>query len=199
MHGANSSGTSDNSHVKATSSSNTSAAPTVRCHFCNKLGHYKSNCRQYESLRNSPAYQARLSHPARTQLIYDHLEDSVFAPKTCPTTSCTNATCDGYHCYTSFPEDEFSSAESYFNGNLLSSVENAKLDRPMDSTPPLARSVYVAQEAYWGNHGVTIKHISPMIGTGKIGMRVMKNTRVTLWITRKIKMAMAKIRMKKFT
>jgi hypothetical protein len=42
------------------------------------------------------------------------------------------------------------SAESYFNDNLLSSVENAKLDRPMDSTPPLARSVYVAQEAYWG-------------------------------------------------
>ncbi len=42
------------------------------------------------------------------------------------------------------------SAESYFNDNLLSSVENAKLDRPMDSKPPLARSVYVAQEAYWG-------------------------------------------------
>ncbi len=42
------------------------------------------------------------------------------------------------------------SAESYFNDNLLYSVENAKLDRPMDSTPPLARSVYVAQKAYWG-------------------------------------------------
>jgi hypothetical protein len=151
MHGANSSGTSDNSHDKGTSSSTTSAAPTVRCHFCNKLGHYKNNCRQYQSLRNSPACQARLSHPARTQLIYDHLEDSVFAPKTCPTTSCTNMSCDGYNCsYTPFPEDEFLSAESYFNDNLLSSVENAKLDRPMDSTPPLARSVYVAQEAYWG-------------------------------------------------
>jgi hypothetical protein len=66
MHGANPSGTSDNSHVKSTSSSNTLAAPTVRCHFCNKLGHYKSNCRQYQTLRNSPAYQARLLHPART-------------------------------------------------------------------------------------------------------------------------------------
>ena len=150
MHGANSSSTLDNSHVKGTSSSNTSAAPTVRCHFCNKLGHYKSNCRQHEALRNSPAYQARLSHPARTQLIYDHLEDAVFAPKTCTTTSCTNAVCDGYNCYTSFPEDEFLSAESYFNDNLLSSVENAKLDRPMDSTPPLARSIYLSQEAYWG-------------------------------------------------
>ncbi len=30
-------------------------------------------------------------------------------------------------------------------------MENAKLDRPIDSTPPLARSVYVAQEAYWGD------------------------------------------------
>jgi hypothetical protein len=42
------------------------------------------------------------------------------------------------------------SAESYFNDNLLSSVENAKLDRPVDSTPPLARSIYLSQEAYWG-------------------------------------------------
>ncbi len=148
MHEANSSSTLDNSHVKATSFFNTSAAPTVRCHFCNKLGHYKSNCRQYEALRSSRACQARLSHPARTQLIYDHLEDAVFAPKTCTTTSCTNAACDGYNCYTSFLEDE--SAESYFNANLLSSVENAKLDRPMDSTPPLARSIYLSQEAYWG-------------------------------------------------
>ena len=151
MHGATPSGTSDNSNGKGTSSSNTLAAPTVRCHFCNKLGHYKSNCRQYQTLRSSPAYQARLSHPARTQLIYDHLEDAVFAPKTCSTTSCTNTSCDGYNCYTSFPEDEFLAAENYFTDNLLSSVENAKLDRPIDSTPPLARSVYVAQESYWGD------------------------------------------------
>jgi hypothetical protein len=48
------------------------------------------------------------------------------------------------------PEDEFLPAESYFNDNLLSSVENAKLDRPMDSTLPLERSVHVAQKAYWG-------------------------------------------------
>jgi hypothetical protein len=38
-----------------------------------------------------------------------------------------------------------------------------------------------------------------MIGTVKIEMRIMKNTQVTLWIMRKIKMAMAKIRMRKFT
>jgi hypothetical protein len=76
----------------------------------------------------------------------------VFAPKTCSTTSCTNTSCDGYNCYTSFPEDEFLAAENYFTDNLLSSVENAKLDRPIDSTPPLARSVYVAQESYWGDH-----------------------------------------------
>jgi hypothetical protein len=75
----------------------------------------------------------------------------VFAPKTCSTTSCTNMSCDGYNCYTSFPEDEFLAAETYFTDNLLSSVKNAKLDRPIDSTPPLARSVYVAQEAYWGD------------------------------------------------
>jgi hypothetical protein len=64
-------------------STNTPAAPTVRCHFCNKLGHYKNNCRQYQALRNSPSYQGRLTHPARTQLIYDHLEDTVYAPRSC--------------------------------------------------------------------------------------------------------------------
>jgi hypothetical protein len=125
MHGANSSGTLDNSHVKTTSSSNTLAAPTVRCH---KLGHYKSNCRQYESLRNSSAYKARLSHPARTQLICDHLEDSVFAPKSCPITSCTNSTCDGYNCYTSFPEDEFISTPGQGKANDHQLQVKVKLD-----------------------------------------------------------------------
>ncbi len=57
--------------------------------------------------------------------------------------------CDGYQCFTSFPQDEFQSAETYFNDHLLSAVENAKLDRPIDSTPPLSRSIYVAQEADW--------------------------------------------------
>jgi hypothetical protein len=33
-----------------------------------------------------------------------------------------------------------------------SAVENAKLGRPIDSTPPLSRSIlYVAQEADWGD------------------------------------------------
>ncbi len=31
-------------------------------------------------------------------------------------------------------------------------MKNVKLDRHVDSTPPLARSVYVAQEADWGDH-----------------------------------------------
>jgi hypothetical protein len=58
--------------------------------------------------------------------------------------------CDGYECFTSFPQDKFQSAETYFNDHLLSAMENAKLDRPIDSTPPLARSIYIAQEADWG-------------------------------------------------
>jgi hypothetical protein len=143
--------TSDNSSGKGTSSSNISAGPTVRCHFCNKPGHYKNNCRQYQALRNSSTYQTRLTHPAQTQLIYDHLEDSVYAPRSCTTSSCTNSACDGYNCFTSFPQDEFQSAEAYFNDNLLHAVKNAKLDRPIDSTPPLAHSTYVAQEADWGD------------------------------------------------
>ncbi len=51
----------------------------------------------------------------------------------------------------SFPQDEFQSAETHFNDNLLHAVENAKLDRPIDSTPPLAHNTYVAQEADWGD------------------------------------------------
>ncbi len=83
------------------------------------------------------------------QLIYDHLEKSVFAPRSCSYPSCTNLHCDGYNCYTSFAHDDFDQAESYFTDNLLPLVENVKLDRPADSLPPLTRSTYVAQETDW--------------------------------------------------
>ena len=36
------------------------------------------------------------------------------------------------------------------NNNILSLVENVKLDRPADSLPPLTRATYVAQQADWG-------------------------------------------------
>jgi hypothetical protein len=148
--------TTVNSSGKGTSSSPSATSPSIRCHFCNKIGHYKNNCRQFQALRNSPAYQSKLSQAPRAQLIYDHLEDAVFAPRACPTSSCTNYECDGYNCYTTFPQDEFHEAETYFNEHLLSFVENnAKLDRHVDSTPPLARSVYVTQEVVWADqwHG----------------------------------------------
>jgi hypothetical protein len=81
------------------------------------------------------------------QLIYDHLEDSVFAPKSCQCPSCTNPQCDGSECYISFAYSDFEQAETYFNNNILSLVENVKLDRPADSLPPSTRSTYVAQQA----------------------------------------------------
>ncbi len=84
------------------------------------------------------------------QLIYDHLEDSVFAPKSCQYLSCTKPQCDGSECYTSFAYSDFEQAETYFNNNILSFVENVKLDCPADSLPPLTRSSYVAQQADWG-------------------------------------------------
>jgi hypothetical protein len=84
------------------------------------------------------------------QLIYDHLEDSVFAPKSCRYTTCTNPQCDGSACYTSFAYSDFEQAETYFNNNILPLVENVKLHRPADSLPPLTRSSYVAQQADWG-------------------------------------------------
>ena len=140
----------DNSSITNTPVALGSTSQPIRCHFCHKIGHYKNNCRQYLALRNHPSYGDRLQQPANMQLIYDHLEDSVFAPKSCSYTSCTNSQCDGSACYTSFAYDEFEQAETYFNDNILSLVENVKLDRPADSQPPLTRSTYVAQQADWG-------------------------------------------------
>ncbi len=138
----------DNSSTQNTASLTGASSQPIRCHFCHKIGHYKNNCRQYLALRNHPGYGNRLQQPQSMQLIYDHLEDSVFAPKSCQYTSfCTNPPCDGSECYTSFVYSDFEQAETYFNNNILSLVENVKLDRPADSLPPLTRSSYVAQQA----------------------------------------------------
>ena len=140
----------DNSSMPNTSNVAGASSQPIRCHFCHKIGHYKNNCRQYLALRNHPGYGDRLQQPQNMQLIYDHLEDSVFAPKSCPYTSCTNPQCDGSECYTSFTYSDFEQAETYFTDNILPLVENVKLDRPADSLPPLTRSSYVAQQADWG-------------------------------------------------
>ncbi len=140
----------DNSSMPNTSHAVGASSQPIRCLFCHKIGHYKNNCRQYLALRNHPGYGDRLQQPESMQLIYDHLEDSVFAPKSCPHTSCTNPQCGGSECYTSFAYNDFEQAETYFTNNILSLVENVKLDRPADSLPPLTRSSYVAQQADWG-------------------------------------------------
>jgi hypothetical protein len=141
MEGVSSPNQSDGKEQEVASQENDSSLPNL-----GSSGNRTHPIANSNNTSSSPPQEN--TSPVSHQLIYDHLEDSIFAPKTCPTTSCTNASCDGYNCYTSFPEDEFLSAESYFNDNLLSSVENAKLDRPVNSTPPLARSVYIAQETY---------------------------------------------------
>jgi hypothetical protein len=135
----------DTSSTQNNASMTGSSSQPIRCHFCHKIGHYKNNCRQHLALRNHPVYGDRLQQPQSMQLIYDHLEDSVFAPKSCPLTSWTNPQCDGSDCYTSFAYSDFEQAETYFNDNILSLVENVKLDRPADSMPPLTCSSYVAQ------------------------------------------------------
>jgi hypothetical protein len=140
----------DNSSMPNTPYAVGASSQPIRCHFCHKIGHYKNNCRQYLALRNHPGYGDRLQQPQSMQLIYDHLEDSVFAPKSCRYTTCTNPQCDGSACYTSFAYSDFEQAETYFNNNILPLVENVKLHRPADSLPPLTRSSYVAQQADWG-------------------------------------------------
>ncbi len=63
------------------SSSTTSAsAADVTCYFCHQTDHYKSQCPKWLALKLSPSYQHTRQQAPRLGMIFDHLEDSVFAP-----------------------------------------------------------------------------------------------------------------------
>ncbi len=64
------------------------------------------------------------------QLIYDHLEDSVLAPRQCP--NCADAECDETNCQSTFDHQDFHDASTFFTATLTPLVINAKLDRPLD-------------------------------------------------------------------
>jgi hypothetical protein len=55
----------------------------LKCHFCHIIGHIKPNCRKWLALQTSDQYKQRNSHEPKYQLIYDHLEDSILAPRLC--------------------------------------------------------------------------------------------------------------------
>jgi hypothetical protein len=129
--------------------STTGTPALVRCHFCHIVGHIKPNCRKWLALQNSDQYQARHTHDQKYQLIYDHLEDSVLAPRTC--TYCADAECDGSDCQSTFDHQDFHDASTFFASTIYPLVLNAKLDRPLDSHAPQHAASYAYENDDWGD------------------------------------------------
>jgi hypothetical protein len=87
------------------SSSGSSSASLIKCHFCHIVGHITPNCRKWLAPSKDEQYQQRNTHATKYQLIYDHLEDSVLAPRYCQ--YCADTTCDGQNCESPFDPDDY--------------------------------------------------------------------------------------------
>ena len=85
-------------------------------------------------------------------MLFDHLEDSVFAPDS-HCLCCADTSCDGNSCSSTFDPDDFYEATTFFMQQLQPLVANAKLDRPLDSHPPLSRELMLTRLAAddWGD------------------------------------------------
>ncbi len=116
----------------------------VTCYFCHQKGHYKSQCPKWLALRSSSSYQHTRQQAPRLGLILDHLEDEVFAPDSC-CLWCADSTCDGTNCTSTFDPNDFQEATALFMQQLQPLVANSKLDRPLDSHPPLTRELMLAR------------------------------------------------------
>ena len=123
-------------------------ASAIKCHFCHAIGHMKSNCRKWLALSQSEQYQQRNTHEAKYQLIYDHLEDSVLAPRYCQ--YCSDTNCDGQNCESPFDYNDYNEASTFFTQSLSHLVVNAKLDRPLDSHAPQTEQMYYYHDDDWG-------------------------------------------------
>ena len=77
-------------------------------------------------------------------MIFDHLEDTVFAPDSC-CLWCADTACDGTNCSSTFDPNDFHEATTFFMQQLQPLVANAKLDRPLDSHPPLSRELMLTR------------------------------------------------------
>ena len=131
-----------------TQTTSQTGASTIKCHFCHAPGHIKPNCRKWLALSQSEKYQQRNSHETKYQLIYDHLEDSVLAPRHCQ--YCSEDTCDGQNCASPFDTNDYNEASMFFTQSLSHLVVNAKLDRPLDSHAPQTESMYHYNDDDWG-------------------------------------------------
>ena len=123
-------------------------ASTIKCHFCHAPGHIKPNCRKWLALSQSEKYQQRNSHETKYQLIYDHLEDSILAPRLCQ--YCSDDNCDGQNCESPFDPNDYNEASLFFTQSLSQLVHNAKLDRALDSHAPQTEAMYHYNDDDWG-------------------------------------------------
>ena len=98
--------------------------------------------------KTKDTYKLRSTHPTKYQLIYDHLEDSVLAPRLCQ--YCSDANCDGQNCESPFDYDDYEAASVFFTQSLSQLVVNAKLDRPLDSHAPQTEFMYHYDDDVWG-------------------------------------------------
>ena len=121
----------------------------LRCHFCHTIGHIKPNCRKWLALQTSDTYNQRKGHEPKYQLIYDHLEDSILAPRSCQ--YCSEETCDGSNCQSPFDYDDYNEASLFFTQTLSPLVWNAKLERPLESHAPQTEQMYAYDDDDWGD------------------------------------------------
>ncbi len=126
----------------------TPSASPIKCHFCHVVGHIKPNCRKWLALSQDERYKQRSTHPAKYQLIYDHLEDSFLAPRFCQ--YCSDTNCDGQNCESPFDYDDYEAASVFFTQSLGHLIVNAKLDRPLDSHTPQTEYMYHYDDDDWG-------------------------------------------------
>jgi hypothetical protein len=124
--------TSTSSTASSAGKTNTNLAD-VTCYFPKWL-----------ALRSSSAYQHTRQQAPRLGLILDHLEDAVFAPDSC-CLWCADSTCDGTNCASTFDPNDFQEATTLFMQQLKPLVANSKLDRPLDSHPPLSRELMLTR------------------------------------------------------
>jgi hypothetical protein len=127
------------------------ASRSIKCHFCHTVGHIKPNCRKWLALSQNERYQQRNSHETKYQLIYDHLEDSVLAPRFCQ--YCSDTNCDGQICESPFDYNDYNEASVFFTQSLSQLVVNAKLDRPLDNShAPQTEHMYYYNDDWGEQH-----------------------------------------------
>jgi hypothetical protein len=125
------------------------SSSTLVCSFCHLHGHHESNCRKKHALHNSGSYQqARSQFNSRQQLLFDQLENSLFAPNVC--SWCLQSNCDATNCYPSEEPSFYSSTTHLFQEALLPFVQNAKLGLPIDNSAPLMPEHFTFEDTDWG-------------------------------------------------